>query len=130
MLSGQFTNRKGGFHVQIHRDSLCCAGYLAFKDGDSVSAAAKNEIVRQIPYALDILAMRHPLLIGLVRNALNEHGEVDRFAESYVRASMDQAKTPNVIESYAVYYFDYFVMFDEDQVRIEIANSMEKKFGL
>lgn len=100
---------------------------LPFKDGDSVSAAAKNEIVRQIPYALDILAVRHPLLIGLVRNALNEHGEVDRFAESYVRASMDEGKAPNVLESYAIYYL---VMFDQDEVRTEIANSIEKKFGL
>jgi hypothetical protein len=76
---------------------------------------------------LDILAARHPLAIGIVRSILNEHKELDNFVESYVRASMDQEKTPGVFESYAMYYL---VMFNEDQVRTEIANSIEKKFGL
>ena len=99
---------------------------VPFKDGDSVSGAAKNEIVQQIPYALDILAARHPLKVGLIRALLNEHGEADNVVKSLVRTSLDREKSPNLFESYALYYG---VMFDADQVRAEIANDIEKRFS-
>lgn len=100
---------------------------LPFKDGDSISTAAKNEVVAQIPYALDILAARHPLAIGLIRSALNENGAVDHVVQSYVRESMDSDHSLNLFQSYAVYYF---VMFDKDEIRTKIADTIEKKFGL
>ena len=100
---------------------------LPFKDSDSVSGAAKNQIVRQIPYALDILAARHPLKVGLIRSLLNEHGEADSVVESLVRTSLDREKGSNLFESFAVYYA---VMFDADEVRADIANAIEKQLGL
>jgi hypothetical protein len=107
---------------------LCVAlVVLPFRDGDSVSSAAKNEVVEQIPYSLDILAARHPLAIGLVRSALNDNGAVDRFVESYAREEMDRERSPGLLQSYAIYYY---VMFDKDEVRTEIANAIEKTFGL
>jgi len=98
-----------------------------FKDGSSVSDAAKNEIVQQIPYALDILAARHPIKVGLIRSLLNENGAMDSFVESFVRESMDHQQSPGIIDSYITYYS---VMFNKDEVRSEMATSLEKEFGL
>ena len=100
---------------------------LPFKDGDSISGAARNEIVQQIPPALDILAARHPLKVGLIRSLLNNNGAMDSFVQSYVRSEMDQQKTPGLGESYLVYYF---VIFNKDEVRAKIADSLETQFQL
>jgi hypothetical protein len=100
---------------------------LPLKDGNSISDAAKNEVVQQIPPALDILAARHPLKVGLLRGLLNDNGQLDSFVESYARASMDQGKSPGLFDSYSLYYS---VMFNKDKFRAEMADSIEQQFGL
>jgi hypothetical protein len=90
---------------------------LPFKDGDSISGAAKNEVIQQIPPALDILAARHPLKVGIIRALLNNNGAMDSFVQSYVRTSMEQQKDPGVGESYLMYYF---VIFNKDEVRASL----------
>ena len=96
------------------------------KDGSSPSVAARNELVAQVPYALDILSARHPIQVGLLRSQLSTNGEVDAFVESFVRTVMDQGKTPNIFDSYRTYYV---VMFKKDQVRNDMANEFEKELG-
>jgi len=100
---------------------------LPFKDGNSVSDAAKNDVVKQVPPALDILAARHPIKVGLIRAALNDQGDVDKFAQSYFRTQMDNEKTPGVFESYLIYYV---VIFDKDDIRKSIADTLEKQLDL
>ena len=100
---------------------------LPFKDGSSISDAAKNEVVKQVPPALDILTARHPIKVGLIRSALNDQGDVDKFAQSYFRTQMDHEKTPGAFESYLIYYV---VMFDKDDIRKSIADTLEKQLDL
>lgn len=99
---------------------------LPLKDGDSIRDAAKNVIVQQTPYALEILAARHPLKVGLLRSIGNDQGQMDKAASDYVRSQMtDQGG--GTFESYLVYYF---VVFDKDAVRKAMADQMEKELGL
>lgn len=103
---------------------------LPFKDGGSPSAAARNVILDQIPPALDILAQRHPIQIGLVRAALNQDGQFDTLAQSFVGATMDQAaqqQSPSVLSSYTTYYA---VLFDKSTVQNKIADTIEQQFNL
>ena len=103
---------------------------LPFKDGGSPSAAARNAILDQIPPALDILAQRHPIQIGLVRAALNQDGQFDTLAQSFVAASIDQAaqqQSPSLIGSYTTYYA---VLFDKSAVQNKIADTIEQQFNL
>ena len=100
---------------------------LPFKDGDTPGNAARNEIVTQVPFALDILAARHPIQVGLLRSTLNDSGAVDAFAEAFVRISMTQGRSPNLIDSYVAYYA---VMFHKDRIRNDMASEFEKELGL
>jgi len=102
---------------------------LPLKDGASISAAARNAIVDQIPPALDILAQRHPIQVGLVRAALNQDGRFDSLAQAYLGLSIDQQmnQSPSLLSSYAIYYA---VQFDKASVRNKIADTIEQQFGL
>jgi hypothetical protein len=100
---------------------------VPFKDGDTPSNAARNEIVAQVPYALDILSARHPIQVGLLRSQLNTNGEVDAFVEAFIRTSMNQGKPLNIVDSYIAYYA---VLFNKDRVRVDMANEFEKQLGL
>ena len=106
---------------------------LPFKDGGSPSAAARNAILEQIPPAIDILAQRHPIQIGLVRAALNQDGQFDTLAQSFIGATMDQTaqaaqqQSPSLLSSYTTYYA---VPFDKSAVQNKIADTIEQQFGL
>ncbi len=82
--------------------------------------------MEQVPYAIDILAVRHPIAVGLVRSLLNDQGAIDRVAENYVRSSMQQ-QDPSTFACYAAYYV---VMFDKDDLRNAMADQMEKDLNL
>jgi hypothetical protein len=97
------------------------------KDGASPSAAARNAILDQIPPALDILAQRHPIQIGLVRAALNQDGQFDTLAQAFVGATMDNHQSPSLITSYETYYA---VLFNQSAVQNKIADTIEQQFGL
>ena len=97
------------------------------KDGASPSAAARNAILDQIPPALDILAQRHPIQIGLVRAALNQDGQFDTLAQAFVGATMDNQQSPSLITSYETYYA---VLFNKSAVQNKIADTIEQQFGL
>ncbi len=99
---------------------------LPLKDGSSVSDAAKNKIAEQIPYSLEILAQRHPFKIGIIRAMLNDQGELDKFAKSSVRSYL-QDEQIGLIDSYKMYYA---VLFDADDVRKGVADSLEKSLDL
>ena len=100
---------------------------LPLKDGGSIPAAARNAILNQIPPALDILAQRHPIQIGIVRAALNQDGQFDTLAQAYVGATIDNQQSTSLIGSYATYYA---VLFDKSAVQNKIADTIEQQFGL
>ena len=100
---------------------------LPFKDGNTPGNAARNEIATLIPSALDILATRHPIQVGLLRSTLTDNGAVNTFAEAFLRTSMTQDRPPGLVGSYVAYYT---VMFHKDRVRNDMANGLEKELGL
>jgi hypothetical protein len=100
---------------------------LPFKDGGSPSTAARNAILDQIPPALDILAQRHPIQIGLVRAALNQDGQFDSLAQAYIGATIDNQQSPGILSSYATYYA---VLLNKSAVQNKIADTIEQQFDL
>lgn len=106
---------------------VCLVVALAYplREGKSLRDATSDEITKQIPYALDILAARHPIRVGLFRSLFNDQGAVDGAVENYVRSNMDQKMS--VVNCYLAYYV---VVFDKDDVRKGMADSLEKQFGL
>ncbi len=96
------------------------------RGGNNICDAAKGEIVEQVPYALDIVSARHPLLVGLARSWFNGQGDVDKLAENYTRSAMENTN-PGVVDCYIAYYT---VLFDKDQVRQAEANWIERQLNL
>jgi len=103
---------------------------LPFKDGGSPSEAARNAVLEQIPPAIDILAQRHPLRVGLVRAALNQNAQFDALAKVIVAAIIDRAnqqESPSLLTSYETYYA---VLFDKTAVQNKIADTVEQQFSM
>ena len=100
---------------------------LPHKDGSSVCDAAHNEVAQQVPFAVEILAARHPLTVGLVREATKESGFVDKLAGVYVQNEMIPQQDPGAASCYIAYYT---VMFQKDRVRSSIADWLEAKAHL
>ena len=96
------------------------------KDGESFCDATKNVVVQQVPDALEVLAARHPLQVGVVRSMFNDQGAVDKFAEDYVRNNMLK-QDPSTLACYAGYYA---VIFNKDRVRSAEADWMEKQLPI
>jgi len=78
-----------------------------------------------VPYALDILAARYPLKVGLARTWLNSEGAVDKIAQDYVRSEMKQ-RDMGLFDCYVMYYY---VAFDKEDVRKAMADQIEKELG-
>jgi hypothetical protein len=96
------------------------------RNGGSICDATKAEVVEQLPYAMDIVSARHPLMVGLVRSWLNGNGDFDRVAKDYVRSSMEH-DNPGAVDCYIGYYT---VMFDKDGVRQAEADWIEHQLNL
>jgi hypothetical protein len=107
---------------------IAVIAFLAYplRGGKSLREATGDEIAQQVPYALEILSARHPFAVGMVRSLLNTDGSVDQLAENYVRASLNQ-ENMGVLNCYVTYYS---VAFDQEDFRVALANSLEKKLGL
>jgi hypothetical protein len=101
--------------------------WYPLRNGGSICEAAKNEIVQQVPYAVEILAARHPVKVGILRSALNEEGMIDKVAQEYVRTSMISQQNPNKFVCYLTYYI---VVFIKDNVRNAQADWLEKQLNL
>jgi hypothetical protein len=89
--------------------------------------ASKDLVIQQVPAAVEILAARYPLQVGLLRSAFNDQGAVDNAAQDYVRTSMLDPQNPGLFSCYLSYYV---VMFDKDQVRMAIADAIERRLAL
>lgn len=100
---------------------------LPHKDGSSVCDAAHNEVAQQVPFAVEILAARHPLTVGLVRAATKESSFVDQLAGVYVQNEMIPHQDAGTGSCYVAYYT---VMFQKDRVRASIADWLEAKAKL
>ena len=100
---------------------------LPHKDGSSVCDAAHTQVAQQVPFAVEILAARHPLTVGLVRAATKESGFVDKLAGAYVQSEMIPQQDPGVGSCYIAYYS---VMLQKDRVRASIADWLEAKANL
>jgi hypothetical protein len=100
---------------------------LPHKDGSSVCDAAHTQVAQQVPFAVEILAARHPLTVGLVRAATKESGFVDKLAGAYVQSEMIPQQDPGVGSCYIAYYSG---MLPKDRVRASIADWLEAKANL
>ena len=100
---------------------------IPHKDGASVCDAAHNEVAQQVPFAVEILAARHPLTVGVVRAVTKESGFVDKLAGVYVQSEMIPQENPGTASCYIAYYT---VMFQKDRVRASIADWLEAKANL
>jgi len=100
---------------------------IPHKDGTSVCDAAHNEVAQQVPFAVEILAARHPLTVGVVRAVTKESGFVDKLAGIYVQSEMIPQENPGQASCYLAYYT---VMFQKDRVRASIADWLEAKVNL
>ena len=96
------------------------------RGGKSLREATADEVCQQVPAALDILAARHPIVVGILRTGLNGDGSVDRFAENYMRSSMSLEKA-GTLDCYIAYYA---IAFNQDEFRQELATGIEKQLGL
>jgi len=94
--------------------------------GKSLQDATADEVAEQVPGALDILAQRYPVKVGLARTALNNNGFADKVAQEYVRSEMKE-RDMGLLDSYVMYYS---VVFDKDDVRKAMADQIEKELGL
>ncbi len=99
--------------------------YYPHKDGNTICSATQEEVMEQVPYSVDILAVRHPVAVGILRSALDQES-VNKLAESYVASSMN-AHDPTTFDCYASYYA---ILFNKDKVRSSIADWMEKQLNL
>ena len=100
--------------------------FYPLKDGGSICDATKNVAVQQVPDAVEILAARHPLQVGLLRSLFNDQGAVDKIAEEYVRTSMLR-RDPGTLNCYFAYYV---VIFNKDAIRRAEADWMEKQLPI
>ena len=100
---------------------------LPHKDGPTVCQATRNTVAQQVPFAVEILAARHPLTVGVVRSLANTTGFVDKLAEVYVENEMIPRQDPGAASCYVAYYT---VMFGKDRVRSSIADWIEAKLQL
>ena len=96
------------------------------RSGKGLQDATADAIAQQVPYALDILAARYPVKVGLARTWLSSQVAVDKIAQDYVRSSMKQSDM-GWLDCYVVYYS---VTFDKEDVRQAMADRIEKELGL
>jgi zinc-ribbon domain len=112
--------------------AIACIVLLIFlyplRNGGGICDTARDQVIQQVPPAVEILAARYPLQVGLLRQAFNDKGIVDGFAQEYVRASMQQnQEEPGRLSCYLTYYV---VMFNKDGMRTSIADWLEKRLQL
>jgi len=100
---------------------------LPHKDGATICDAAHNEVARQVPFAVEILAARHPLTVGVLRAATKESKTLDELARMYVQNGMIPQENPGAVSCYIGYYT---VMFQTDRVRGAIADWLEAQAQL
>lgn len=98
------------------------------RSGGGICDAARDQVIQQVPPAVQILAARYPLQVGLLRSVFNDKGMVDSLAQEYVRASIQEnQQEPGRLSCYLSYYV---VMLNEDRVRISIADWLETRLQL
>lgn len=98
------------------------------RSGGGICDTARDQVLQQVPPAVEILAARYPLQIGLLRSMLNDKGMVDSVAQEYVRASLqDNQQDPGPFSCYLSYYV---VILNKDRVRTSIADWLETRLQL
>jgi hypothetical protein len=98
------------------------------RSGGGICEAARDQVVQQVPPAVEILAARYPLQVGLLRSMFNDKGMVDSIAQEYVRASIQEnQREPGRMSCYLSYYV---VMLYKDGVRTSIADWLETRLQL
>ena len=98
------------------------------RSGVGVCDAVRLEIVQQVSPAMDRLAARYPLQVGVIRSTFNDQGLIDNLAVEFITSTMEaNQKNPSATSCYVVYYF---AMFDKERVQTMIAELIEKRLGL
>ncbi|MFP4518751.1 MAG: hypothetical protein ACLFQ5_04780 [Oceanicaulis sp.] len=104
--------------------------YAANEGGGDPCRARANMFADQIPPALDLLSARYPLRIGLIRTFLNDEGRLDGLVRDEAAArihGIEEDEATNPVECAYGYYAIYLF---RDQVREEIALTVERELGL
>lgn len=97
------------------------------RNGGSICEATRNEISQQVPYAMEIVAARHPVKVGILRSLFNDQGMIDKAAQEYVLSTMISQQKSSKFDCYLAYYEG--IIF-KDEIRNAEADWLEKKFGL
>lgn len=98
------------------------------RGGGGICDQARDQVIQQVPPAVEILSARYPLQVGLLRSAFKDKGMVDGIAQEYVRASLQEnQQEPGRLSCYLSYYV---VMLNKDRVRTSIADWMETRLYL
>lgn len=101
--------------------------WYPLRNGGSICEATRNELVQQVPYAVEILAARHPVKVGILRALFNDQGVMDKAAQEYVLSTMKSQQKLSKFDCYLAYYEG--IIF-KDEIRNAEADWLEKQFGL
>lgn len=104
-------------------------GYAAARFGElDLCTASAEAYAAEVPRALDLLSVRHPLSVGLIRGVLNETGAADEaardLAAEVIRHDLQDVRWHQCYAAMAR------VMLSPEQIRTEMADEMERSLGL
>lgn len=104
-------------------------GYAAARFGKlDLCAASAEAYAAEVPRALDELAARHPLSLGLIRGVLNETGDADAAAHAI---ALEVMRLDLRDAHWSRCYFTLVrVMLSAGRARNEIADEIEQRLGL
>lgn len=97
------------------------------RNGTGICDATDVAIIQQVSPAVEMLAARYPLRVGVLRAMFNDQGLVDALATEFVSSTMEASQQPGTL---TCYYFYYFVTFQKDRVRTSIAALIENQLDL
>ncbi|HEY7763659.1 MAG TPA: zinc ribbon domain-containing protein [Aestuariivirgaceae bacterium] len=123
------TKEKGGLRWGGTTAAVIALATLLYpvRNGIGICDATDVAIIQQVSPAVEILAARYPLRVGVLRSMFNDKGLVDSLATEFVSSTMEANQQPGML---ACYYFYYFVMFQKDRVRTSIAALIENQLDL
>ena len=98
-------------------------GYLL--DGEPTMCQARTKFVaRQVPFALELLAARHPVTVGIGRAFLNRNGALDQFVQGgFIASATTDVESTCAVQAMAMH-------IAPDQIRNAMADELEKGLNL
>jgi hypothetical protein len=97
---------------------------------DRICTFRTQFLIQQIPPSLDILAVRHPVSVGLVRKYFNDKGQIDSFIQQILLEFTKSEKLGKDDNLVSCTFQLAMIKLDDDGVRGKIADQAEAAFGL